>query len=155
MQWLKNNTPPASLWGFGVFFVAAGVFGETWPLSRLPMYSSSGLRTEGAMPAFEVDGKPAEVRDFEAFQGAPLEDLLPDRRCRECPQITGERCRNFASSFGFVTQADLEWMRGHEAVEPDAAARTAIYGYRLIRVEGGEVLIGDLVPAWCGTARPR
>lgn len=150
----QHNLPKASIVGFAAFFVAAGLLGETWPVSQLPMYSSAHTRSEGALPTFTVDGEVVEVADYEGFAGGPLDELLPNDQCRSCELIEGDECREFASSLGYIVHRDLDWMKTHSG-DPNESGVTAVYGYRPIRVVDGAMQIGKLAPTWCGTARPR
>lgn len=62
---------------FAVYMVLGTVIGETWPLSRYPMYAD--LTSGGAIPLFLADGKPVFPEELVDIQGcAPEQIRIPD-----------------------------------------------------------------------------
>jgi len=68
-------------WGFGatiVYVILSWILGERLPFSRYAMYSGAAQRTEGAVPIFLVDGKPANVLDYDHFTGLDVRQINSD-----------------------------------------------------------------------------
>lgn len=135
------------------YFLLSGLLAEHFPFTRVPMYSAIGsnaVRHDAAVPLFFVNGRRSGVYAYREFHGeAPVEDILPDDRCR-----ANGSCGALPCSMNYIPEHWVRWVRSHEVpahpASPDEVEVT--FGYLRLHELGYGRSQGSFMPVWEGTA---
>lgn len=135
MAAMASSPGKIALVAFGVFLLGNLALGERFPFSRYDMYAGAGGLTQGGVPVFRAAGRPADVRDYEAFAGIDPDALLP---------------AHVTTSMGHVVHDAGRWIAARRAPGGDSGpgAVEVEFGYRVIRVVDGR-----LRESWHSVAR--
>lgn len=95
--------------------------GDVFPFSPYRMYAAAAGRTEGAVPVFLAEDKPADVTAFEGFSGPDPDRMHPP---------------GYPCSMEWKIEEAKRWVGGHRAAAGTAPGPSRVaWGFRIVSLD--------------------